>query len=318
MLIEIGAQAVLPFGVVQLENKPCLLGITVQHPPVHLSAKAYAGYKITGARGNVAYEYATKYLDYHQRKHRAEVEIELAIPSLVGLGSEAMLGVSVAEALSQLNELTSEKSDPIALAKAIDLKPQNALELWGFNQGGLLLVESDSASGDVPKIIRREEIQHEDRDAWAFVLYLPRIPEGTPDALESQRLENILQAASYLSKESCDLAMEELWTAVKDDNLENFAQALEKISGWNNDALASAGISAPLSQEEQATLAVMRKNGAHTCGRSATGLTLYALVKGSAATVAMRHALRDHVGYYGGTAMATVTDNQGARIVIKD
>ncbi|MBL7164726.1 MAG: hypothetical protein ISS57_19230 [Anaerolineales bacterium] len=317
MLIEIGAPSVLPFGLVRLENKTCLLGITVQHPPVHLSTKAYTGFKITGARGDVGYEYATKFLDYHQLKHQAEVEIELAIPAFVGLGSEAILGLSIAQTLSQLNGLTSEKNDPSALAKAIDLKPQNALELWGFDQGGLLLVESDSPAGEVPGIIRRQEIQHDDKEAWAFVLHFPRIPGDTPKTLEAQRLENLLQAAPHLSNESGEL-VENLWSAVDDDNLENFAHALRELSKLNDEALASAGISAPLSQEEQAILNVMLENGALTCGRSVTGLALYALVKGSSATVSLRHALRDHVGHHGGTAMATITDNHGARVVIKD
>ena len=318
MLIEIGAPAVLPLGLVLLENKSCLLGITVQHPPVHLSAKAYSGYKITGARGDVGFEFATKFLDYHQLKHQAEVEIELAIPAFVGLGSEAILGLSIARTLSQLKELGIENNNPLALAKAIDLKPQNALELWAFDRGGLLLVEFDSPAGETPDILQRQEIQHTDKEAWAFVFHFPRIPDDTPKTLETQRLENLLQAAPHLSSESSRLVVEDLWSAVKDDNLEKFAQGLGELSKSNNEALASAGISTPLSQEEDAILDVMLENGALTCGRSATGLALYALVKGSSATVALRHALRDHVGHYGGTAMATITDNSGAQVVVKD
>jgi len=318
MLIEIGAPAILSFGMVQFENKFCLLGITVQHPPVHLSAKAYSGYKITGARGDIGYQYATKFLDYHQLNHQAEVEIELAIPAFVGLGSESILGLSIAKSLAQLDDMTSEKNDLIALAKAIDLKPQNSLELWGFDRGGLLLVESDSPVGELPNIIRRHEIQHDDKDAWAFVLYFPRISGDVPKKLETQLLKNLLQAAPHLNKESSRLVMEDIWLAMNDDNLENFAQALGELSILNNHALVSVGISTPFSQEEQAILDVMLENGALTCGRSATGLGLYALVKGSSATVALRHALRDHVGHYGGTTIATITDNHGARVAIKE
>jgi predicted sugar kinase len=170
----------------------------------------------------------------------------------------------------------------------------------------------------VPSIIRRHEIQHDDKDAWAFVLYFPRIPGDTPKTLETQRLENILQAAPHLSKESCRSVMEDIWLAMNDDNVENFAQALGELAILNKDALVSAGISIPFSQEEQAILDVMFENGALTCGRSATGLGLYGLVKGSSATVALRHALRDHVGHYGGITIATITDNHGARVAVKE
>ncbi len=317
MLIEIGAPAVLPFGLVRLEDKSSLLGITLQHPPVHLSVKAYAGYEITGARGDVGYEYATKFLDFHQLKRQAKVEIELAIPAIVGLGSEAILGLSVAQILSQLNGLTSQKEDSIALAKAIGLLPQHALELWGFDQGGFIVVESEAPSGEMPALVRRQEIQHEDRNAWAFVFHFPRIPGETPRHLEQMRLENLLQAAPHLSSESGKL-VEDLWSSVSDDDLDEFAQGLSELSRLNDEALAKAGISIALSPDEQAILAVMRENGALTCGRSATGFALYALVKGSSATVSMRQALRQHLGHYGGINMATITDNQGARVVVKD
>jgi predicted sugar kinase len=304
--------------VVQLDNKPCLLGITLQHPPVDLFARTYLGFKITGARGDVAYQYAKKFLDYHKLEHQAEVEIELAIPAFVGLGSELILGLSIAKTLAQLNELASEKTHSAALAKAIDLKPQNALELWGFDQGGLLLVGSDLTEGEIPEIINRQEIQHKEKDAWAFVLYIPRIPEGTPTNLETQHLEKLLQAAPHMSSESCRLVVEDLFSAVKADNLENFVKAMMDLSKLNSDALDSMGVSSPVPKEEQSILDVMRDNGSLTCGRSATGSALYALVKGPNATIALRKAIRDHVGHYGGITMATITDNQGARLVIKD
>ncbi len=318
MLIEIGAPAVLPFGVLQLENKTCMLGITVQHPPVHLSAKAYSGYKITGARGDLGYAYATKFLDYHQLKHQGEVEIELAIPAYLGLGSETILGLSVAQALAQLNDLMHEKNNSLALANAINLKSQNSLELWGFDRGGLLLVNLNSPAWEETSIIRRQEIEHDDKDAWAFVLYFPRISSSTPKTLETQRLENLIRASTQMSEVSSRKVMEAIWLAVTDHNLENFAQALREFLNLNNQALTSAGIPIPISQEDQAILDVMLENGALTCGRSATGLSLYALVKGSSATVTLRHALRNHVGHHGGTAMATITDNHGARVAIKE
>ncbi len=317
MLIEIGAPSVLTFGLVQRENKSCLLGITLQHPPVHLTAKPYAGYKITGARGDVGYEYATKFLDYHHLEHQAEVEIELAIPAYLGLGSETIVGLSAAQAMSQLTGLTDGKEDALALAKAIDLKPQHALELWGFDQGGLLLVETEAPTGKIPQLVRRVDIQHQQKEDWAFVLHFPRISSDTPKNFEMQRLQDLLNSASYLSDESEKL-IENLWSAATEDDLTTFTQDLTELSQLNDSALSAAGFSVPQSPEEQSVLEVMTENGALACGRSATGYALYALVQGSSATVSMRHALRAHVGHYGGISMATITDNQGARVVSKE
>jgi beta-ribofuranosylaminobenzene 5'-phosphate synthase len=317
MLIEIGAPSVLPFGLVRFENKICLLGITLQHPPVHLSAKKYAGYKVSGARGDVGHEFATKFLDFHNLAHQAEVEIELAIPAHLGLGSEAILGLGAAKSLAQLNQMESEVEGSVALAKAIGLKSQHSLELWGFDQGGLLLVETEAAEGEFPAIVRRKEIQHPEREDWAFVLHFPRISSDTPMDLETQRLDDLLKAGSLLDTESENI-IGELLLAVENDHLDQFSQSLEELTKLNNQALDASGKSIPLSSEERAILDVMRENGALTCGRSATGFTLYALVKGSSATVSLRHALRDHLGHFGGIAMATITDNHGARVAVKD
>jgi len=41
-------------------------------------------------------------------------------------------------------------------------------------------------------------------------------------------------------------------------------------------------------------------------------------VRGGAVTRTMRNALRVQVGHYGGINMATITDNRGAQVVVKD
>jgi beta-RFAP synthase len=315
MLIEIGAPASLPLGLVQVDKKSCLLGLTLQHPPVQLSVQAYAGFKVTGARADIAHLYAKRFLEHYRLKRQVEVEIELAIPAFVGLGSEAILGLSVARALSHLN---GEKVETEVLAQALKLGPQHALEVWGFDQGGLLLARTDSPAGQVPELVRRQEIAHPDKEAWAFVLHFPRVPAGTSERLETERLEALLQAAPHLSSESGHLVTDKLWPAVENDDLRGFAEALTRLQQLNEDALVAAGVSHSLGPDEQAVLSVMRENGALVCGQSATGMALYGLVKGSSATVALRHKLRDHVGHHGGIAMATIADNDGGRQVVKD
>ncbi len=93
-MIEIGAPASLPLGVVQVEQnhnlKTCLLGLTLQHPPVHLSVRASNHLKVTSAPADKGYE--------------------------------------------------------------------QALEVWGFDRGGLLLVDTRAQGGTFPEFIRRGEL----------------------------------------------------------------------------------------------------------------------------------------------------------------
>jgi len=327
VLIEIDAPASLPLGLIQLESeaglKTCLLGVTLQHPPVNLFAQAYpGGFKMTGARADVAYEQGERFLQYHQLERRAEVEIELAIPSLVGLGSEPMLGLSMAQALAWLNNLPLDNT--LALAQALGLKPQNVLEVWGFAQGGLLLVDVsgaahfESASHLITPPLHRHEIAHPEKEAWAFVLLLPRIPPDTPETLEADRLEALLKAAPHLSADTGFVVTTELWAALANDDLPAFARSLMAIQQLNQEALTKAGTPLDYSPAEQVIFEIMHKNGALAWGRSATGLALYGLVKGARASVELRHKLRHHVGIFGGRVMASITANTGASYDVRD
>jgi predicted sugar kinase len=300
------------------ELKSCLLGLTLQHPPVNLFVQAHDGLKITGARANIAFRQTRTFLQYHGLERQAEVEIELAIPAYVGLNSEVMLGLSMAKALAWLNDLPYENSDLPQLAHAVGLAPRHALAARGFEQGGLLLVETESESGAVPAVLRRREISHEERDAWAIVFYFPRIPENTPEHLGEEQLRSLLRAAPHLSRQSGDLATGDLWQAVVNDDIGAFGETLLELQRMNHAALASAGRPWELASDEQDIIDLMRDSGAQAWGRCLNGLGIWGLIRGGDASRALRKTVRDRVGIFGGIVMATITDNKGAQHVIRD
>ncbi len=74
----------------------------------------------------------------------------------------------------------------------------------------------------------------------------------------------------------------------------------------------------PVSAETEAVLGLMRDSGAVACGQMLTGLGSFALVRGAQASRELTTRLQHHVGYFGGTVLATIIDNQGARHVVKN
>jgi predicted sugar kinase len=134
-------------------------------------------------------------------------------------------------------------------------------------------------------------------------------PPDAGAALEADRLARVAAAAPAVSAETGRLTDEALWPALDNDDLEGFARALEAIQGLNREAGAWDAPEA----ETQAVLDVLRANGAVTAGESPTGLARYALIRGASPSVALRNALRAHVGVEGGTVMATICDVRGAR-----
>ncbi len=318
MMIELGAPNCLPLGLVRIESdsglKTCLMGITLQHPPMHIMAYTNQQLIVTGARADYAHIQARTFIAHHKLTSAAKVEIELAIPSLVGLSSDSLMALSIARTLAWANELPTD--DTLALAQALNLGPTNALAIRSFEQGGLLLVDTQTGSAEISPVVRRHELAHKDEIAWAFVLILPRIPAGTPDTLEAERLALVIQAAAHLSDENAQLANEKLWPALESDDITGFGQHLMTLQALNAQAFDAVGLPA-LTPDEQALLAVMRANGAIAWGRSPVGIGMYGLVHGAKATHHLRNKLREHVGYQGGIVQAAITDNTGARHTVK-
>jgi len=319
-MIEIGAPAGLPLGLVTVEQNngmtPCLMGVTLQHPPVHLSNRPGRGLRVTGARANLAHRQAERFLQAHGLEPQSDLRIDLAIPMGMGLSSEPMLGLSVARALAWQYDLP--RADISASARATGLGPADAPAIWGFDQGGLLFVEAAEPSATaLPSILRRYDITHQDKHAWVFVLVLPRLPAGTSATLEAEQLTALRNAVPHLGSATWPLVRDRLWPALEQDDLPTFAQALMQVAEQNQAALTAAGTPHTRTAEEQSILDLMRTHGAVAWGRSLTGPALYGLIEGAQASRALRRQLRRHLGPFGGTVMATITDNGGAREVIK-
>lgn len=313
MILEIGAPACLPLGVVQLNTtaatRAALVGLTVQHPPVHLLAQKADRWHLSGPRAHLGYRYAAQFLQYHHLEAQAQVEIELAIPALMGLGSDEMLGLSLGRALAHLHNLPQPARSGPALAAALGFNPHQALAAHAFAQGGLLLVAAESPG----QVIRRAEIAHDDREAWAFVFYFPLPPEETPENLEQSRLAALLRAAPHLELEAGSAVVEALWQAVADDDINAFGQALMQLQTLNRAALTAAGQAMPATPATAAVLELMRTYGVAAWGQCPGGLACYGLVKGARASIDLRTRLRQQLGPFGGHFMATITANVGAR-----
>lgn len=331
--IEVVGPACLVCGVVQVaaaggdqqegEKLPCLVGVTLQHPPVHLSARwspgpgsgGGAGLHVSGARSPTVSRFARRFLAAYHLPRQADVQVEWAIPAGSGLGAEVMPGLSVAQALAELYAEHGGPGDVLALARALDLKPSHALAVRGFEQGGALVVGTRAAPG-MPEfpVISRHEVAHPDQRAWVFVLFFPRLPAGVPETLEDDRMDLLLRAAPAVRDDTDALVRQHLWPALEQHDFPAFARALTQISHENHEALRRAGELPVFSPEEHAILAMMRDYGALAWGRSLTGLALYGIIEGAEPAMALRGALRRHVGPYGGMVIAAIISNAGRQV----
>lgn len=302
MILELAAPASLPLGLVHYRNQPALLTLTVQHPPVHLTIQAGSPLHVTGPRAHIAHAHALRYLNHHHLPHTGEIEIELAIPAFMGLSGDTMLGLTIAQALAWAHAQDDRTVN--AYATALGIGNDRVGQLWGYDQGGLLLTGTQAPREELPAILRRTEIAHPERDAWAFVFHFPAPPDETPDTLEDDRLRTLIEQTALPPKP----VTEAIFAAVADDDIAAFGRGLMSVQEYFPQNIAL---------ESQRVLDMMIENGAYAWGQMITGYGVWGLVKGGDASRVLRKKLSDHVGFFGGRVMATITDNRGVSSVEK-
>jgi predicted sugar kinase len=320
MLIEIGAPAILPLAFARIKqdekSQSVMLGVALQHPPVHILAEKQQELLIHGPRAHIARQIAIDYLQGTGFSSKAEIQIENTIPTHVGFGTDPILALSVAQALAWVNESGFE--DTAVLAKQINLKAEDALAYWGYTKGGALLVETEAEGNEIPALVRRHELKHKDNQAWAFVFCFPRVPNNAPDTLERDRQKEVLKAISHVSETSDTLMTETLWSALEQDDMAAFGAALIALRKLNQEALEKVNALPEVSEYAERIYSIFREGGAVAWGQSLNGIGLFALVRGAAASQQIRTAILKDSGPLGGHFSATITDNEGARCTTKE
>lgn len=303
MSVEVKAPASLLLGLARYGQSLLAVGLTIRYPPVHLEAHPSARLEVSGACAPVGYAAAER------MGLAAEIEVELAIPTLMGLDAGPMLELSVARALAELH---GRPADAPTLAQALGFASDLALEVWGFAQGGLLLADLGAALASPP--LRRQPIAHDDDHAWVIALFLPRPGDDAPEGLEADRRTALLAAARHLPAEAAHCLLDDLWPAAERDDFPAFARALGALHSANLEALATAGTPLPLSDQQNAMLNLMRAEGAALCGPCLTGLGVFGLIQGAQPSIRLRQKMQALVGFAGGTVMGTITDNAGVQV----
>jgi predicted sugar kinase len=300
--LELTTPCCLPLGAVQADGRPTLLGAALQYPPINLVMRSLNELSVTGARAPVARAQAQQWFESHNLPPKAEIEIELAIPAHMGLGSEAMMGMSVGRGLRDLAGL----GDPRGLDEqrtAVGLGAEWALEAWSASQGGLHAVGLDGTS------LQRHAVKHDDDNAWVFVIHLPRAPADTPPSFEHTQRLALIKAASLVQADAGPM-----WAALATNDLPAFAKELMTIQERTTEALSRIGAPVVVSAESQRMIEVIKLSGAPAWGQSFGGLAVWGLVHGAKQSQDARLKMRRVMGYEGGTITAAVVDNDGVKI----
>jgi predicted sugar kinase len=269
----------------------CELGITLQHPQIQLAARPATTLGVSGPRADVALATAQKFLHKHHLSAHGDIEIELAIPAHMGLGSDSMLTASIKNVFTLWHDVRT--SFRVTLAE------------HAFAQGGLLLTNDEGL------VQKRVTLAHpNDDDAWVFVMVLPKEPDDFAETFETQQLHKLRNALPYLPSTN----QSALFDAIARNDFGAFAEALSAIHAANIAALEANASPINLTDKDTDILNFMRAHGAAFTWRAITGLALVGLIKGAQPSRALRKALTEKLGYFGPLVMASICDNHGAKV----
>ena len=319
--LEIGVPAVLPLAIARLEIdgviKSVMLGVTLQHPPIHFLVAKHKEMTIYGPRADIARHYAEAYAKKSRAKQAVEIRIDNTSPSLVGFGSEPLIALGAAQAVAWVNGHEFENVD--ALESHVNVAHGDPLAYWGFKKGGFLLVELESGSNDeIPALIRHQTIEHRSHLAWAFVFHFPKVPENTSESIEQDRMAELRTAVSHMPLETGRIIIEQLWPALEQDDFESFAKALHSVRRINEEVMKSLNLWHEPAESSQKVFEVFEKEGVAAWGSSYTGIAAFGLLYGSLASQEVRTRLLKDVGYFSGQFEATISDIEGAKHTEKE
>lgn len=318
--IEIGIPAILPLAIARLSNsettKPVMLGVTLQHPPIHFLVARHKEMKIYGPRADVVRQFAEMYAARKGLEQAVEIRIDSTSPSMVGVGSDSLLALGAAQAMAWVNGLDFEDVD--TLAEDMEIKHSDPLAYWGYKKGGFLLVELDSTRKDGATLLRHHSVHHRDHLAWAFVYHFPKIPQGTAESIEADRLDLLKTAVFHMPPETGGIIDDQLWPALLNDDLVAFGQALMALMGLNETVLKALDSWLEPTESAQKVLDLFAEDTAVAWGVGLTGFNTFGLLKGGAASQEIRAKMLQKVGYFSGQFDATISDVDGAKFNIKD
>ena len=309
--LELNGAACLPLALTTADDgAPAVLSVALQHPPLQARAGLSRHFSVTGPCADRATAVLQRAYDHFAFQKLLNVEIELAIPTEMGLGSDAVTAFVMLQLAARLNGLDASLE---TLAAALDRTMYHPFQLKAMQSGGLSLANADTFGAP----LAHADLRGDEKNAWAFVLVMPRLASEEYGASEAQQMSRLIAEAAEGGAPHSAIVEEELLPAVAGDDLSAFGHVLTRLQADNTQLWASANLNAPVTPWEQSVFAVMCEHGAVATGRSLTGRALFALARGARSTIDMRTALRGVVGRDQGTMIATIAANIGAHIVEK-
>jgi beta-ribofuranosylaminobenzene 5'-phosphate synthase len=197
--------------------------------------------------------------------------LHASIPEHIGLGSGTQLGLSIAAALSVLEErLTPART----LALLVERGARSGIGVGAFETGGFLVDGGKGGGDNPPPIVARAEFP----DAWRLILIFDRERRGFSGAKEVAAFRTLPTFPETLAARLCHLTLMRLLPGIHEGDLDAVGASIGEIQAHVGDHFAPAQGGRYTSPRVAAVLKWLEDASYAGVGQSSWGPTGFVLV----------------------------------------
>lgn len=318
MQVHVRAPARLHFGIIDLSGalgrKYGSIGVAIDRPFVEAHAEK-SNDLVVACREGVEVSpaevrgHASRVLRHFQIRG-AKIRIDRDIPKHVGLGSTTQTALSVATAITRLYDIaisTRELSSLLGRGKV------SGIGTIAFETGGFIVDGGVLRKLGPPPALFRVDFPKD----WFFVVVVPSIRRGLKEHEEKKVFEKISAPPKYAREISHVLVMKML-PALMERDIRSFGEALSTIQVLVGRSFSPYQTGIYHSEVSESLVEFLLERGAHGCGQSSWGPTVYGLVYGTKNCRKLKNEVERFMMDKGlaGSVHCAAANNRGATIEI--
>ena len=302
------------------------IGVAVSRPHLLLRASLADRLTIEGPDSERMATFAQRFIDRHEIKMGARLNLLAGIPAHVGLGSGTQLALAVGSALARLAGLRLSMRE---IALAVGRGIHSGIGISTFRHGGFVLdgghkiiPESNAAHAanrqsrqvepnSIPPVLFRHSMPKD----WIFVTVIPAATRGLNGEKENQAFLQLPQAPASLVEKISRVLLIKMLPALVEKDVASFGQALTDIQCMVGDCFASVQGGRFANPVCEKVVNFLLDKGAAGIGQSSWGPTVYGLVKGKVKARMLEWETQLYLNSLGGGYVFRVQpQNRGAEV----
>lgn len=314
--VYVKTPARLHFGLIDLNGDLGRIfggiGLGIDYPNVVLEAQPFKQTTFTGEKTELIRTLTNRFIQAYNIQANVNIHVKQTIPEHVGLGSGTQLSLAVATALAKLFHVNySTQELAITMGRAQRTGVGTAIfEQGGFVVDGGKIINSNTRVPKFPPLIFRQPFPED----WHFVVAVPNAIKGLANCEEEASFKQSPPMPSEQVGKICRLVVMKLLPALKDQDIEEFGEALTQIQADVGDHFASVQGGRYSNATTTKGIQFLQKLDAYGVGQSSWGPAFYGLFmkeKAEQAKSKLQAFLEEDVG---GKVFIAKANNKGVYV----